>query len=209
MVVVETELSIRHLSHNKPSNRHSSTEQGGRHQELEAVNDSLVVQTTCLGHGRQTRPLQADVAEDAPDHVAQKEEVDAGRDSSHDDEGQLVEEKGNNNCKPPSLQLDNSTHRKFRSCIGHPDGVERIPQLHSTFAHVEDEQCHTTNNDCTQVLPVDLQRVLLATVLDQHVFAGKDQPEGEESGVEHALTDVAQQQHEWHVKVDGQVLQGH
>jgi len=47
------------------------------------------VQPSGLGHGRQRRALPADVAEHLEHHEAEEEEVEAGTDPRHDDEGHL------------------------------------------------------------------------------------------------------------------------
>lgn len=49
------------------------------------------MQTPSFGHRRQTRPFPADVSEHLEHHEAQEEEVEAGADSSHDDERHLKE----------------------------------------------------------------------------------------------------------------------
>ncbi len=52
-------------------------------------NTHLVVQASGLGHGRQGRPLTADVAEDLKNHEAEEEEVQTGTDPCHNYEGHL------------------------------------------------------------------------------------------------------------------------
>lgn len=52
------------------------------------------MQASRLGHGGQGRPLPADVTEDLENHEAEEEEVEAGADARHDDEGHLTRQSG-------------------------------------------------------------------------------------------------------------------
>lgn len=45
-------------------------------------------------------------------------------------------------------------YSKIGAKISHPDGVERVAKLRSSFTHVEDEQTCAANGDATQVLPI-------------------------------------------------------
>ena len=44
---------------------------------------------------------------------------------------------------------------------------------------------------------------------DHHMFPSKYNPEAEENGVEDALTDVTEEQHEGHVEPEGHPLHWH
>lgn len=50
-----------YLSQNKANDSHGSTEKGGEHEDLEAVDDTLIVQAASCGHGWQGLSLAADV----------------------------------------------------------------------------------------------------------------------------------------------------
>lgn len=45
-------------------------------------------------------------------------------------------------------------YSKVGAKISHPDGVERVAKLCSSFTHVKDKQTCATNGDATQVLPI-------------------------------------------------------
>jgi hypothetical protein len=101
------------------------------------------------------------------------------------------------------------TYGNFTSESADPNRVEWISQLDAAFANVKEEQRNATGHDRQQVLPVNFQGISLATFLDQHVLAGKNQPEGAQHGIENALSDVTEEQHELHLKVQGQVFEWH
>lgn len=78
------------LTEHEPDDRQKGAEQGGQHQELEAVDDAFVVEASHLAHGRQHAPLNADIVEDFPDHVAEEQEVDGSWDRTQNNERHLV-----------------------------------------------------------------------------------------------------------------------
>lgn len=63
-------------------------------KSLEGLKTDLVVQASGLRHGGQGHPLPTDVAEDLKNHEAEEEEVEAGADPCHDDEGHLRHQSG-------------------------------------------------------------------------------------------------------------------
>jgi hypothetical protein len=79
-----------HLAKDETNDCHGSAQKSSQHQEFEAVDDALVVQTTGSRHARQAGSLGTDVAEHLPDHVAEEQKVDARRDTSQNDESQLT-----------------------------------------------------------------------------------------------------------------------
>lgn len=79
-----------HLPKDESNDSHGSAKKSGQHQEFEAVNDAFVVQTAGSRHARQAGSLGADVAEHLPDHVAEEQKVDTRRDTSQNDESQLM-----------------------------------------------------------------------------------------------------------------------
>lgn len=83
------------------------------------------------------------------------------------------------------------TYGDFASEATDPDRVEGISQLNAALANVEEEQRDAAGDDRNQMPPVNLQGILLAGLLNQHVFAGEDQPEGAKHGVEDSLSNVA------------------
>ena len=88
-IFVPLPLTFGDLSKDKADNSEESTKQSCQHEELEAVDDSFVVETTSRRHCGQNSTFHADVAEYFPNHVAQEEEVNSSRNSSQDDESHL------------------------------------------------------------------------------------------------------------------------
>ena len=109
------------------------------------------------------------------------------------------------------MRIIKHTYCNVCSQFGHPNRVEWIPELSATLTNVEYEQRKASNDDSTQVNPVLFQcgRSAARRVLDQHVLTGKHQPERQQLGVEYPLANVAEQQHERHIVVQGQILQRH
>lgn len=81
--------------------------------------------------------------------------------------------------------------------------------MDTAFADVEEEEGNAPGDNGQQVTPVNFHGVLLARLLNQHMFASENEPKRAEHGVENSLTDVRQQQHEAHLDEQGEVLQGH
>lgn len=78
-----------------------------------------------------------------PYHVWEEAEVETGTNACQDNEGQS--QVSSNFCRP--------------------DGIEGVPQLHSPFAHIEDEETKTPSKDSAQVTPVDTNAVPLNVIL--------------------------------------------
>jgi hypothetical protein len=61
-----------HLPKDETNDSHGSAQKSSQHQEFEAVDDTLVVQTARSRHARQTGSLGTYVAEHLPDHVTEE-----------------------------------------------------------------------------------------------------------------------------------------
>lgn len=78
------------MTENEANHGEESAEQCCQHEELEAVDDALVVQSPQLAHRWQDAALYADVIKHLPDHVAQEEEINSSGDGSQSDKSHLV-----------------------------------------------------------------------------------------------------------------------
>lgn len=87
--IVPMVLALGHLANDKTGDGQCGTNQGGQHQEFEAIDDALVVQAPSHRHGRQCRTLDGDVTKYTPNHVAQEHKVHACRYAGQYDEGEL------------------------------------------------------------------------------------------------------------------------
>ena len=77
------------LSENESNNCEKCANKSGQHEKFEAINYSFVVQTTHFAHRWENAALDAYVAENLPDHVAQEEEINRCWNRSEENEGNL------------------------------------------------------------------------------------------------------------------------
>lgn len=78
------------LTDDEADDGEEGAEEGREHEELEAVNDSFVVESSHLAHRGKNAALDADVVENFPHHVAEEEEVNSSGDGAEDDESHLL-----------------------------------------------------------------------------------------------------------------------
>lgn len=64
------------------------------------------------------------------------------------------------------LRPSKSSYRKMAAKIRYPNGEKWITKLYTTFTHIEYEQRDTSNDNGTQMFPVNFQRISFAIVLD-------------------------------------------
>lgn len=91
--IVQTVLAFRHLPDDEAGDGERSAKECGQHEKLESIDDALVVQTSSHWHGWQWWSLDADVTKHTPNHVAQKEEVNASGHTGEQNERELKRKK--------------------------------------------------------------------------------------------------------------------
>lgn len=91
-LVVPLPLRFGDLTENKADDSQESAEKRSQHEKLEAVNNSLVVESTHFTHGRQYAALYANIVENLPHHETEKEEVNGGWDGAQHNECHLSKE---------------------------------------------------------------------------------------------------------------------
>ena len=103
-VLVPLGPSFLNLADDEANDSEGSGEHSRQHQKFEPPDNSLVVEPPDPGHVLEAGSPVGDGEEDLPDHVAEEDEVEAGRDARKDDEAE----------------------RKVGSDVSHPDWVEWV-----------------------------------------------------------------------------------
>jgi len=136
-------MAFCHLANNEENDSHSGAGQGDQHEELEPENQPLIVQPPDFAHGRQAGLLPTDVPKHLKHHEAQKQEVEAEADTSHNDEG----------------------HSQLCPDICSPDAVEGICELYPSLTHVKYEETERANSNWSDLLPVPCYVIPLVLIL--------------------------------------------
>lgn len=58
-----------------------------------------------------------------------------------------------------------ATYSNLGANVSSPDGIERIPQLDASLAHVEDKHRQTADSDSAQLLPIGAESFPLDIIL--------------------------------------------